>query len=109
MALAHARSSSPPSPAYSVLFIANLTAHKANQSHDSRKLTRGDAGEWIHVRFTKVQPLSLERLSGLCRKAVRPDLGELSPTVKVGDEFVVAVFNIKAPSQAEAFLGPRFA
>lgn len=96
MSLAHGLSSSPPSPAYSVLFISNLTAHKAKQSHDGRKLTRGDAGEWIHVRFTEVQPLGLERLPGLCRKAVRPDLCELSPTVKFGDEFAVAVFNIKA-------------
>lgn len=109
MALAHALSSSPPSPDYSVLFISNLTAHKANQSHDGRKLTRGDAGEWIHVRFTEVQLLGLESMSGLCGKAVRSDLWELSPTVQVGDEFVVAVFNTKVLSQAEAFLGPHFA
>lgn len=108
MALAHVLSSSPSSPAYSVLFIS-LTAHKANQSHDGRKLPRGDAGEWIHVRFTEERLLGQERLSGLCRKAVRPDLCELSPTVKVDDEFVAAVFNIKALSQAEALLAPHFA
>lgn len=68
MALAHTLSSSPLSPAYSVLFISTLTAHKANQSQEGQKLTRGGVDEWIHVRFTEVQPLSLETLSELGEK-----------------------------------------
>lgn len=68
MALAQVLSSSPLSPVHSALFISNLTVHKANQSHEHQKPTRGDSGEWIHVSFTEVQRFNLERLPRLAEK-----------------------------------------